>query len=409
MILKEEKIVEYFNFKINPNLSADLFDYSNKKVKSINTTIEESTYIIRKKSEILRVDKQSEIEIKKSEQLLFHVRKTKNLDYFLENPIPTKLSEDNSNYLNFKLWYIINSGEDLDEIKNENYFLNLNDIIKFGNIKFIVKEINNKLKEKKEEKNISSDNIDNNYNISNLNENDIQIIDFFPQPKGFYENLTEKDNIICYICRQYECTKENPIIQFCDCNFIHYICLKNDLKKKLIIKQNEKETVLNYYINGLICKNCKYKYPLSFKISDKNFELLEIKKPSNNDYLILESIEQKMYYGFMKIIHVIKLNEENTNIINIGRNLTNDIIIRDPSISREHAELVYNKNNRKILLRNKSKKFGSLVLIKKLIKINNSKIQLQIGNVFLETQIIKYGDFEKIKDKNTENPLPKKY
>ena len=116
-----------------------------------------------------------------------------------------------------------------------------------------------------------------------------------------------------------------------------------------------------------------------------------------------------MYYGFMKIIHVIKLNEENTNIINIGRNLTNDIIIRDPSISREHAELVYNKNNRKILLRNKSKKFGSLVLIKKLIKINNSKIQLQIGNVFLETKIIKYGDFEKIKDKNTENPLPKKY
>ena len=111
----------------------------------------------------------------------------------------------------------------------------------------------------------------------------------------------------------------------------------------------------------------------------------------------------------MKIIHVIKLKEENTNIINIGRNLTNDIIIRDPSISREHAELVYNKNNRKILLRNKSKKFGSLVLIKKLIKINNSKIQLQIGNVFLETQIIKYGDFEKIKDKNTENPLPKKY
>ena len=39
MILKEEKIVEYFNFKINPNLSADLFDYSNKKVKLINKTI----------------------------------------------------------------------------------------------------------------------------------------------------------------------------------------------------------------------------------------------------------------------------------------------------------------------------------------------------------------------------------
>ena len=69
----------------------------------------------------------------------------------------------------------------------------------------------------------------------------------------------------------------------------------------------------------------------------------------------------------------------------------------------------FNKKDRKLLLRNKSKKFGSLVLLQKPLKINDNKVQLQIGKIFLETKIMKYGDFEKIKDSNTKNPLPKKY
>ena len=406
MILVEDKIILFLFFKINPINSTKLFDYSNKELELIKTAIEESTYIIRKNNKILRVDKQSEIESKKLEILLFHIRKTKNLEYILENPLITKLPINNLDYLDTKIWYVLNSRTNLNEIINDNYFLNKNDIIKFGNIKYSVTEMNINFNENIEKESKLSNNLNKKYDINNINKNTTQIIDFSPQPIEIYEYPSEKNDVICYFCSKNECSKDNPILKFCKCNYLHYECLKNYINKNL--KKIQKKNVTNYYINGLNCKNCKYVYPLKFIITEKTFELIEIEKPIKSNYLILESIESKIFYGFIKIIHVIQLNDKD-EIITIGRNQNNDIIIPDPSVSREHAEMEFSKKDRKLLLRNKSKKFGSLVLLQKPLKINDNKVQLQIGKIFLETKIMKYGDFEKIKDSNTKNPLPKKY
>ena len=122
--------------------------------------------------------------------------------------------------------------------------------------------------------------------------------------------------------------------------------------------------------------------------------------------MILESIEDKMYYGFLKLIYVIKLTEE---IINIGRVMNeNDIIIRDPSISKMHAEIKYDKKKRKILIKNKSHTFGTSILIKNPLIIKNKKILLQNGRTLIEAKLMKVGDFEKNINKNTKRHLPKK-
>ena len=170
MILVDDKKILFLKFFFTNN-NGKIFNYliKDKEIKEVNTISEDSTFIIMKKNNsFFRVDNQSNIESKKGELLLFRIRKNKSDIYILENPIPTKISEDNSNSLNIKLWLIINSIDDEKNEKiekniiNRDYYLNKNDILKFGNIKYIVLEI--KLK------NENIDNNDNNSKEDTLNE-----------------------------------------------------------------------------------------------------------------------------------------------------------------------------------------------------------------------------------------------
>ena len=442
MILVSEKTILYitFKFKINSN---EIADFSLKELKEINTCLEDNTFICFKKDTLIRVNNQSYIEPKKVEILLFKIRKNKNTNnYILENPIPIKISEDNSNSLNIKLWFILNheksdnnNDNDMINIINDDYFLREKDIVKFGNIKYIIQEINiratrkvniiNEINDKSNNNNnnANTENSEGNteskpdtqerqetqdiYDINSINENSADIFAFLPTPKEYYiETITDKDNIICYICNLKKCSEKNPLIKFCGCNFVHFYCLKEIIKQKAKII-DEGNNVKNYYLRGLNCKKCHTIYPLKFKISNNTYEFYEIEKPTDSDYMIMESIEHKIFFGQLKLIHVIKLNENTT--IKIGRKeKDNDMVICDPSISRWHAIIKYDKENRKILIKNISKKYGTLILLKKSLKINEKNIQIQIGKVFIEARTMKFGEFQKIKNKNTKYPLTKK-
>ena len=86
------------------------------------------------------------------------------------------------------------------------------------------------------------------------------------------------------------------------------------------------------------------------------------------------------------------------------------MIICDPSVSRNHAQFIYNKDKGKILLKNLSNKFGSLAFIKNAINIGEKRMQIQTGKILFETQKMKFGDFDKNKKKKkTKYPLPSKY
>ena len=96
--------------------------------------------------------------------------------------------------------------------------------------------------------------------------------------------------------------------------------------------------------------------------------------------MVLESLDYYIDEKICKTIHIIKLTNEN---ISIGRDPENDLIEKDISISRFHAVLKYNKMTSKICIVNKSKKFGTLVLIKKPLKILDEKIHLQVGRSYI--------------------------
>ena len=146
-------------------------------------------------------------------------------------------------------------------------------------------------------------------------------------------------------------------------------------------------------------------YPLSFKIKEKEqfFKFINIDINKKDNYIVLESIENKIYYGHIKLLSVIKLDEKE---ISIGRKEENDIIIPDPSISKVHAEMKF--KNGCILIKNKSETYGTLILVKKSLKINDKKIRLQIGKTIVETRQMRFGEFENLQLKNKINNLSKK-
>jgi hypothetical protein len=280
-------------------------------------------------------------------------------------------------------------------------------MLKFGNVKYIIPEIHiNFIENKNEEKSSEEKNVNNNiYDISGLNKSFTKISILIPEIKTYHESLDENSDIKCYLCSKNNCRNDNPIIKFCDCNFVHFKCLKNSIKMTNIITKGG--NVKNYYIHMAFCKECQKFYPLRFKLGEKTFELCDIEKPAKEDYIIFESLENKIYFGYIKLIHVIKFNQNNMSV-NIGRKTSCDVIIRDPSVSKDHAILKFDKVKQRILINDKRSKYGTLVLIKKAIKINSNKIQIQIGKNIIEAQKMKFGEFEKIKDKKkTKYPLPK--
>ena len=397
----------------------EIYDFSSNSIKKLRALIAESTYVVRTKNNIFQnIDQHADIDTK-NEDLIFHVNNSNHDTFILINPIPKnlKLTQYNFHYLNNKIWYVLKTdNQDNKEIKendkkfNEEYYLNENDLIKIGKVKYAVQKIFLKSKN-------SIDNgaeppgpdIEEKYNISESNKNTQPVFDFTPEVKNSsgYVDLSEKDKsteenkkkIVCQFCdnkliNQETDDGENFFISFCNCDLVHFKCLKDYLNKQMEIKEQPKEDqcVETMTFKNFECSKCSIQYPVQFKLPkvDKIFNLVDIKEPEDCDYMILESIDYKQYEQYYKSIHIIKFKQET---IRIGRESDNDVIDRDISISRHHALLIL--KNEKICIRNLSKKFGTSVLIKKPIKILNKAIYLQVGRTYIEASLVSKEEYDK--------------
>jgi hypothetical protein len=321
------------------------------------------------------------------------------------------VNDINIRALNEYIWKTINLDVlDNDCKDNDDYCLMENDIIKFGNIKYYVREIH----------------IENDYN----EEKRKQIFKLIPVCKELKqcnekgnEKGNEKDNEDCH------CGKERYRLCECKNKYQHYEEMNKWLNDNVIIRENNKKTVTNYTFkilqckdlyekdnncNGRECKNCNCKYdntyyPIRFRLSEKDeiIDFYPIEKPKNSDYLILESFEYiNLDNGTSeKKIHIIKLKEGED--INIGRGKDNDVIIDDKSVSKDHATIKYHKEERKLILKNKSEKSGTLILYKDTkVEVKNKKEKyLQINNVYIGAKEMKGEDFLKIKNDESKYPF----
>ena len=399
-----------------------IYDYSTKAVKVIKDNVLQSTSVVRdKNNNFENIDQHSFIS--KESELLFHVLNDNKDSYFLINPIPKTLKLNNESliYLNNKIWYVIRSEDGIEtENNNEDYYLSVNDIIKFGKIKFAVQKIHIENNNNAGDPGMSINDLMK-YDVTKLNQNCPPVFDFVFEVK--HSNKLEESSIldseetpsvsesskkskkskhkiknpICCICNQETRPNDNSetddgesnnLISLCKCEqkgLVHLECLRQNIYPKVEDRPNDKSIT----IENFECPNCKEQYPLRYKLENEqkiNYLIKEYKEPKEGDYIILESLDYYLNEKHCKSIHFIKLNSD---CINIGREAENDIIEKDISISRFHAVLKYNKNNSKICLQNKSKKFGTLVLVKNPVKILDKKIHLQVGRTYIEANLEK--------------------
>ena len=227
---------------------------------------------------------------------------------------------------------------------------------------------------------VSSPKNDHSNNTQNENENNNDI-----------ESENENENDKCWICLNSNYDEDNPLICLCNCNnFIHYKCLKKYLTKtdnvnfKKTETVNLKKTVKTYIYSNFNCDMCLKPYQLRFRIPElgETYELIDL--PKENDYICLESVDY-INNNNIKIMHIVQLKDQE---IYMGRDINYDIIDNDIYVSREHALLKYNKNNKSLFLENKNERYGTLVLVRGNIKIRE-KTYFQILNTHISIEITK--------------------
>ena len=389
--------------------SHGLFDYESYQTKNLNAILAESIYITRKKHDIKPLNNISLLK-EREEELLFNVRNDHKDEYILENKVPIRIqpTEQNINELSNKIWYVLkndpiksNNSQQTITNTNDDYYLCRNDIIKLGRVKYSLNEINipsrqNNIESTKPIADIKK------YDIDELNKNTEPVFDFIFQAKDSsdFKDIPD-DERMCKICYSDDYDRENnPLVHLCNCNgglrFSHFECIKKWMETKLVIKENEKKTVKSYNIKSFNCEICKTPYPFRFKLEgiEKPFELIDLERPFECNYIVLESLNQMKENCNIKSFHVIQLNGDE---LTIGRGHESDIRINDISVSRSHAKLKYNIEDGTLLLRDLKSKFGTLILIKRPLLIKEKKIHLQIGRTYIEGWLMGMDEFEQLK------------
>ena len=420
--MKNDKKILCLNLYEWDGVSNNIYDNNTKEVGIIKAFIEEATYIVRKND--VFINRRQHADIQQEEMLLFHVRNDTNNIYLLSNPIPKnlELNQKNFNDLNNKIWYVLKTVdlENHDKISNcnEEYYLNQNDLMKIGKVKYAVQKIHLLQKKKKLNCPIIPA-IESKYKISELNKSLNPVFEFIFPVKYFSKYINQNNNDLnenifiekynCKYCIQNNIYEDNYddgnfLISICKCKeLVHFNCLKNHLKN-LKKKNDENENITEYdevmTFSDFECPTCKNQFPIKFKLenNDKTFYLIDIKEPTDCNYMILESIDYKQNDKYCKSIHLIKFLKKNGEPFTIGRDNDNDIIDRDISISRHHAILRFNDRNGQISIQDWNSKFGTSILIRKPFNILDKTIYLQVGKTFIEANLMNKKDyFEEIK------------
>ena len=183
----------------------------------------------------------------------------------------------------------------------------------------------------------------------------------------------------CRICLEDEEDLEsgNPFITPCKCTgsmkYIHLKCLREwtDSKKQF----QEDDGISSYYWENLNCELCKAGLDLVVRSStdpDKAIFLLDLNRPTDSPYMILESdIECPS-----KAVHIINFGKKTT--FTVGRRVNNDISISDISVSRRQACFVLEKET--VSLMDLDSKFGTFqkILRPEPVKQDGSFLPVQI-------------------------------
>ena len=267
------------------------------------------------------------------------------------------------------------------EYKSEYYYKpEINDIIRFGRVQFIIRSMKDK----------STNNI--NIDVYSENNTDITKSIFLPNDNSNLKQNNDNKQLICELCEKKETDYiNNPIIKICPCKkcpLLHLNCFKNDyIKKDKMFYYSNKD-----YMNGtlkvvsfinFLCPICNEPYNPIIKINSHYFNILPYSFDKNNYHLVLESINFVKDGVYCMMIIIFNFPNKKEEFF-LGRGHEASFKISDISISRVHAKVYLKDDN--IVIDDLGSKFGTLLLVRKNIEVSEmieKKMKIQIGRTVL--------------------------
>ena len=159
--------------------------------------------------------------------------------------------------------------------------------------------------------------------------------------------------------------------------FIHYKCVKTWLEHHLSCKPSA--LISSYYWKTFECEICRREYPFCLSHAGNKYYLIDIAIPAAKNYIFLESLNKDKIAA--RAIHIL-LPTSDHNLFKLGRGHESNIRIADISVSRVHATLKVQPDG--LFLEDNSSKFGTLVLVKEAISLEQGTPRsLQAGRTLL--------------------------
>ena len=201
--------------------------------------------------------------------------------------------------------------------------------------------------------------------IMNHNINNIINSVFIPQ--------LPKEQRTCRICYSNQSDLSDPLISPCNCtgsmSYIHFKCLKRCILSKL----HKKEDI--YYISYLIknqqCEVCLKPYPKRMMYKNVCYDLIDFDYDKYDNYALCDysiyedNKKQLTHKGYLLI------NLDEGDDITIGRNQSNNVKLKDISVSRTHCTMLLVDG--KLMMKDQKSKFGTLMYIKDNERVGLSK------------------------------------
>ena len=304
-------------------------------------------------------------------------------------------NKENITEIQNMIYYVI-SQKELKGIKREykseyDYKPEINDIIRFGRVQFIVRSMKDKSTEE------------------NNNENNKCI--FLPNDNSNIKQNDKNKILICELCDKKEIDNiNNPVIKVCPCNkcpLLHLNCFKNEYikKDKMFYYSNKDYMSGSLKIVSLInflCPFCNEPYNPIIKINNNIYNILPYTFDKNIYHIVLESINfvKDGIYCSMIIIFTFPNKKEEYFL---GRGHEATFKISDISISRVHAKIYLKDDN--IIIDDLGSKFGTLLLVRNSIDVSqmlDKKMKIQIGRnvIWVENDNKDDNDDNKNKEEN---------
>eukprot|EP00826_Nyctotherus_ovalis_P010729 TRINITY_DN12813_c0_g4_i1.p1 TRINITY_DN12813_c0_g4~~TRINITY_DN12813_c0_g4_i1.p1 ORF type:complete len:289 (+),score=71.70 TRINITY_DN12813_c0_g4_i1:726-1592(+) len=159
--------------------------------------------------------------------------------------------------------------------------------------------------------------------------------------------------------------------------YTHLKCLRLWMNQNIQIKQRANCTTIVWKL--LDCELCKTPYPFAVYFNGKIYELIDCQLPQP-PYAVFECYYKNSLNS--NGLHIISFSDK--PILKLGRQISNDVVMNDISVSRYQAALQWEDDS--LFMADLNSKFGTLVQLRQPTTVKDG-MQVQCGNYLLELRV----------------------